>query len=266
MRHSETMPRGSTLISGPKLTELRRERHLTQLELAGMMGLTEGRVRQLEGDETAAVLPSKFRKLAESLGESQDWLWQRIGRHSMEQREEDFERGASSLAEIQRAVRDDEARRAQRKKTVAQKAPTSDSNIEPYSEVKVPEIPLFELAVAAGGWAEVEGIGEVCDPTKIDHGLFRVRIRGDSMEPEYHDGQVVEFKCLRFDVEGFLVGKDYYIQRSDDGATFKRLESVSEDEIMLRAINKKKYPKPMPVPRQMVSRAARAVFKGAVIP
>jgi phage repressor protein C with HTH and peptisase S24 domain len=137
-----------------------------------------------------------------------------------------------------------------------------DQNVEPYSESEVPTIPTFDLEVAAGGWVDVSGIGEVCDPRQIDDGRFRVRVRGDSMTPKYGNGKTVEFKCLRADRDIIEIGRDYYVQRSDGMATFKRILSMDEDQIVLVALNRKKYPEPMPVPRGLVVRMAKAVFVG----
>jgi transcriptional regulator with XRE-family HTH domain len=136
-----------------------------------------------------------------------------------------------------------------------------DQNLEPYSELKLFEVPLFELSVAAGNWTDVEGAGEICDPRQMEQGLFRVRLRGDSMRPTYNDGDVVEFRCLRADHDGIIVGRDYYVQRNDGMATFKRIESLDDDSIVLRALNKRKYPDPLIVPRQEAVRLALAVAK-----
>lgn len=132
-----------------------------------------------------------------------------------------------------------------------------DQNVEVMGYV--PEIPLFNLAVAAGGWVEVAELAEVRDPQMIDHGRFRVRIKGDSMQPRYQDGSIVEFVTVRFGRDDLNVGKNYYVQRCDGTATFKRLARCEEEQIVLVAINRKHYPKEMPLPWQEISRMARAV-------
>lgn len=135
-----------------------------------------------------------------------------------------------------------------------------DQNVEPYSETTVDEIPFFEADLAAGGWADVTEHA-VCDPRQIDHGKFRVRLRGESMLPRYPDGQVVTFRCLRASREGPVVGRDYYVQRSDGSATFKRLGEIEEEMYVLRALNKKKFPRPLRVNRADVTRMAVAIEK-----
>lgn len=131
------------------------------------------------------------------------------------------------------------------------------SNVEPYSEEAVDDVPCFEADLAAGAWTDV-GEHAVCDPRQIEHGRFRVRLRGDSMTPDYKDGQIVEFHCVRPSRDGLIAGKDYYIQRSDGTATFKRVEEFSDEEIVLRALNRKKFPRAMKVLRADVVRMARA--------
>lgn len=141
-----------------------------------------------------------------------------------------------------------------------------DANVEPYSKEDVPEIPMFEWPLAAGKWVEVGGVGEVFDPRQIDHGLFRVRLRGDSMSPQYPDNTIVEFRCIRDGRDILESGKDYYFQQNDGTATFKRLAKILEDELELRALNRKKFPKPMVVSRELVVRAAIAVGKFIPVP
>lgn len=138
-----------------------------------------------------------------------------------------------------------------------------DANVEPYSEEKVPSIPQFEADLAAGAWTDVPQMA-VCDPRQIDHGIFRVRLRGDSMTPDYKDGQIAEFQCLRCSRDGIVKGEDYYVQRSDGTATFKRVDGFSDEELVLRAINRKKFPKPMRVPWDEVVRLA--VYTGEFKP
>ncbi len=139
-----------------------------------------------------------------------------------------------------------------------------DANVEPYTEERFYKVPEYEVAVAAGEWVETTEEEGGSAPWRIDHGVFRIRIRGDSMKPEYKDGQIIEFQCLRFDVHSPVVGCDYYVQQSDGRATFKRMEKIDEDYYTLRAINRKKYSKPMVVSKDMVSRMALAL--GQYIP
>lgn len=243
-------------ISGKALEKLRNSLALTQRELGEKIGLSERRISQIETEEPAGIFPGKFRKLAEGLGLTLEQLFLKIGDESLRQRQEDFENGLSVPQKIKAANDAMEAKRKARRE-----AEGFDQNVDPFSEAKVPKVPFFEAPLAAGEWLDVSDIGEVCDPHQIDHGLFRVRLRGDSMTPNYPDGQVVEFQCIREDREAPLVGRDYYFQRDDGFATFKRLEKIDEDEFILRPLNKRKYPKAMKVNKAFVVRMARAIAK-----
>lgn len=132
-----------------------------------------------------------------------------------------------------------------------------DRGVDPLTVEPVSDIPIFDLSVAAGPWADVSEVGEVYRPGQIDCGLFRVHIAGDSMMPKYRSGEIIEFRVVRFGVDSLEIGADYYVQKDDD-ATFKRLEKVTDEMYILRAINVKKYPRAMSVPHQSVRRMAIA--------
>ena len=65
---------------------------------------------------------------------------------------------------------------------------------------------------------------------------------------------------LRVADDGLETGGDFYIQRDDDLATFKRIAAIDEDKVTLKAINAKKYPDLIVIEHQRMVRAARAVF------
>jgi transcriptional regulator with XRE-family HTH domain len=146
-----------------------------------------------------------------------------------------------------------------------------DQNVDPYSERKVPRIPTFDMSVAAGHWIDISEFGEVREPGMIDHGFFRIRIRGDSMQPKYKTDDIVEFRCMRDagaasemstrPPDELEVGANYYIQKADDTATFKQLTKIEEETLTFRAINQKKYKEPFVVARAEIVRMARAMGK-----
>lgn len=185
------------------------------------MGLTDRRVQQIERKEAVGIYAVSLRSLATSLGESL------------------------------KAITDD-----------IEFKPEFDQNVDVGSEQHVPEIPLFEWRLAAGPWVELEGEGQVCDPQQKDIGLFRVRLRGDSMtapkgaKPNYPDGTIVEFRCLRDGRHVLEVGKDYYVQKRDGTATFKRLARIDEETLELAALNVRKYPHFLVVERSEIVRMA----------
>lgn len=137
-------------------------------------------------------------------------------------------------------------------------SPRLDNNVPPVDRSRVVEIPTFDLSVAAGNWVHVPEVGRVCDDRLMDRGLFRVRVRGDSMTPRFADGDLVEFRCL-IDGLPLEIGACYYVQRDDGEATFKQLAEVRDEVLILRAINAEQYPDPIPVERRAVIRMAKAV-------
>lgn len=131
---------------------------------------------------------------------------------------------------------------------------TDEENVEPYSEQTISEpIPLFDLCIAAGHWVDVidnEDGGHRVTDAQIRQGIFRVRLRGDSMTPRFPDGAVVEFRLLRTpegtpDFEATAAEECYYVQKRNGTATFKCLVSRDETTLTLRAINKRKYKEPL---------------------
>ncbi len=136
-------------------------------------------------------------------------------------------------------------------------------NIQVGSLRRFYPIPTFDRDLAAGHWTEAIGVGPdemSLSPEQVEQGLFRVRLSGDSMRPAYKDGEVVEFHLLRLDCGGIVDGADYYIQRGDHLATFKRAW-CDDDGLRLRAINRRKYKDEWRVAWTDVARVARAVGK-----
>jgi phage repressor protein C with HTH and peptisase S24 domain len=104
----------------------------------------------------------------------------------------------------------------------------------------------------------------ICGPDAISRGLFRVRLSGDSMTPAYKTGSIVEFECLREGYHTMALDMDYYVQRNDGTATFKRFEGIEDDTLIFRAINRKKFPGELVVERREIVRMA--IAKGIFTP
>jgi transcriptional regulator with XRE-family HTH domain len=115
------------------------------------------------------------------------------------------------------------------------------SGIETGSIRQYHEIPTFDVSLSAGARTDGGDAMDACGPESIDQGLFRARVAGDSMEPKYQSGCIVEFECLRVPRDDMQIGKDYYVQWSDGTATFKRLEGEDEKGPIFRAINVTRY-------------------------
>lgn len=249
-------------ISGKALEKLRNSLALTQRELGEKIGLSERRISQIEREEPAGIFPPKFRKLAEGLGLTLEQLFLKIGDESLRQRQKDWESGTEFPKQLKQA---DDARK--KRKRNGDQSQFDDRSIEPYSEQPMmAEVPMFDLSVAAGTWTDVSDVeGVMLTEDQIRQGLFRVRIAGDSMKPDYQSGEVIEFKCLRVAHEGPIEGADYYVQKNDGTATFKRMADIDEDSYTLVAVNTKKYNKPLIVSKQEVVRMARAVAKVTIL-
>jgi hypothetical protein len=139
-----------------------------------------------------------------------------------------------------------------------------EAGIEPVEQLA--PIPEWTVEICASAWIEVP----LCqldydDPEQrrvIESGRFRLRIIGNCMEPDYQDGQVIEFQIVRWDhVTPLEIGVDYVVCRSDGMATFKRLVKVDDDTLSLAALNQQQYPGLLVVNKQDVVRLARVAFR-----
>lgn len=91
-------------------------------------------------------------------------------------------------------------------------------------------------------------------------GLFRCPVKGDSMEPEWHDGDIVELRVCE-DVSQLERGKDYWVIRRDAKATFKRFTGVEGRTLVFRALNRAKFRDAFKVQIQEVAFTAIALAK-----
>jgi len=214
------MSRGDVRIDGKKLRSIRDGRVLTQEDFAREMGVSRAWLNMVEARGAKKVLRSKVVQIAKSLRMEASELIAREGTEDV----------------------------------------FDDRSIEPYSEVGMHgEPPTFDLSVAAGPWADVAGVEQVYDPVQIERGLFRVRISGDSMKPAYLSGEIVEFRVLRDGVDKLVEGRDYYVQREERRANFKRLHRYDDEAMELEAVNKRVLRGAMRVGRDDVVRMAEAV-------
>lgn len=211
-----TMARkGSVKISGTAFRLIREKLQLTRAALGREIGLSESRIQQIESLKEAAVFPDVIRGMAKVAGFAPETMALSLNPPSVDW----------------------------------------DENVHPYSEVAVPEIPTFDLPIAAGPWMELPAVEEHDQKPFSSDGRFRIFIRGNSMEKVWPDGSLVEFRRA-----GKLeIGADYYVQKAEC-ATFKRLESFDDESLVLRALNRRKYPEEMRVLRADVSQMAKAEY------
>ena len=121
------------------------------------------------------------------------------------------------------------------------------------------EVPLINK-VTAGYPADFTDMGypaRIADeyvraPNLSDPDAFAARVVGDSMEPKYHEGDIVVFSPARVIADGM----DCFVRMErDDESTFKRIyfqiDSEGNELIRIQPINNS-YP-PMTVPREAVA-------------
>lgn len=237
-------------VNGANVRRQRMYLALSQAELGGKVGMSESGIRAIENGRSKGVFPSTFRAIAEAFGLNVQEAKAKFGIDP-----QDWVQHTSGTAEIKASSSGS-----------ATKLREVVENVEPYSEKKlVAQIPFFDLPLAAGAWVSVtdnEEGGYFLTRAQQEQGLFRVRIRGDSMRPRYEDGCIVEFRLLRNpegapDCGRVQVGRRYYVQLDDGTGTFKQLESCDERGLVLRALNKK-YKKPLVASFDRIQRLAIA--------
>lgn len=127
---------------------------------------------------------------------------------------------------------------------------------EPY--FPIPEWPRLKLA--ASHWVDLAEVGEIVGSELIQQAMkfrrFRVKIEGSCMTPAWPDGALIEFELLTDD-DDFMIGRDYYVQKHD-GATFKRVIDLDEEQITIGCIHGER--RRWVVPRADILRSAQAVF------
>jgi transcriptional regulator with XRE-family HTH domain len=104
----------------------------------------------------------------------------------------------------------------------------------------VQEIPVAELSASAGPMTDVIEEGEPF--TRVPGMLFRIRIAGDSMMPDWKSGELVEFLSLTKNSPDIAAGNDYFVESMEGLATFKRLQRIERHGLTFWAINRKKFP------------------------
>jgi transcriptional regulator with XRE-family HTH domain len=233
---SGTSRRGKYVrVHGQSVREVREQLFLTQDAFGKAIGMTVGGVARIERAFQTGITNDTLLAMSTLVGSTPAGLLARIG------------------------VTDE----------AGPQPSASDANVEPLSEQPLlAEIPFFDLPIAAGQWESVtdnEDGGYRLTLPQMAQGLFRVRVRGDSMRPRYPDGCVVEFKLMRTaegvaDCDRVTVGKRYYVQLDDGTGTFKELAGCDENGLSLRATNRK-YKRELLAPFERIVRLAVAVGK-----
>lgn len=256
---------------GRRIRQLRHERSLTLDQLADLAGISKAYLSQIENAQVDPPREDKIRRLEEAFGQRPRSLVElahlaRIPdevRQRLELLESAFGRAEETLQVALERLGD--ARRAA--KATGSDGHGTDDNMADRRPVTA-QVPLINR-VAAGYPAEFTDLGYpegVADeyigtpPGLDDPNAFAVRVVGDSMEPRYHEGDVVLFSPAA----AVRSGDDCYVRFAPEcpvaqGATFKRVYFDSEDTGRLQPLNDR-YP-PTVVPLEHVAGLYKAVFR-----
>lgn len=124
-----------------------------------------------------------------------------------------------------------------------QLVPKRQKKVYEYAERQLEEqnnkvVPLLGGVAAnpaelAYGDIAAEDVVEYNVPEKADCALV---VHGDSMEPDYHDGDIVFYKC-QITIEN---GETAVVEINGDGVTLKKVYfNFDEDKVILRSLNDK---------------------------
>jgi SOS-response transcriptional repressor LexA len=204
--------------------------------LASEAGTTSQTLSSFENGQTNRIQPR---------------IWQRIA--------EVFSLSVEDLNRHVFATGDDLAAEVEKMRHEAESAPPG---VAIQTITDSPAAPCYDAAVAACEWlpiSEVYAVDTRREARMVDRGEFCVRVQGDCMETRWPNASTVRFKIVRLDREGWPQGEDCLLIHSDDKVTFKNLYHVDDDTVTLYARNLAKYPEPILVPKQMITRVAVAM-------
>lgn len=187
------------------IRKLRKAKGLTQKQLAELIGVTESAVNQYESEKKRPKYETLLR-LCEALGCSVADL---IGEQELT--DLGFSAFERILIEKYRTL-DEYGKKAVE---AVLNVEAERGAVEAPVEIATKIIPLFPAAAGAG-----EPVEDVLDEYEVpvdSKASFAVRISGDSMEPEFKDGEVVLCRRVRPEVgdiavimvNGFLLVKQY---------------------------------------------------------
>lgn len=122
---------------------------------------------------------------------------------------------------------------------------TTDTNIEPipYATTDIIRIPVYGSIPAGVPMEAIEDIlgyeEAPAEWARGDREFFALKLKGDSMSPEYRDGDIVIFKRQ----ETCENGSDCAVKVNGNDATFKRVY-INENGIVLQPLNPSFSPMP----------------------
>ena len=193
-----------------RLREAREAKGLTQHELANIVGVSKSAIANYETGVSAAK-EQVLIKLFSALDVTPNYLWQ----DEMEDVKSSFVCSYHEREIIQKYRDLDD--HGKRMVDIVIKEETSRMESERQDDVL--QIPLFDLPASAGFGLPLEGdyrtIIEVPDTPLNRKADFCIRVAGDSMEPDYSDGDIVLVKKSEVyigDVGIFVLDGESYIK------------------------------------------------------
>lgn len=210
-------------ILGPIIKEFRKNRNLTQKDLGRLTGFSQNTISNHENGNRSIDEADIF-KYAEALNVSPNAFFQvLIGKANEPQIKSESNSSIESIYN--------------------QLVPKRQQKVFEYAEKQLEEqndkvVPLLGGVAAnpaelAYGDIAAEEVVEYNVPEKADCALV---VHGDSMEPDYHDGDIVFYKC-QITIEN---GETAVIEINGDGVTLKKVYfNFDEDKVILRSLNDK---------------------------
>lgn len=262
---------------GDRLRQLRSERRMTLDVLAAESGISKAYLSQIENGRVDPPRDEKIRRLEEVFGLRPRTLLELANlartpeavRDRIEHLQQAFDRTEETLERLLRQVPEASSPAGG---PPAPGAAASDEDAPALQPALHGRVPIINR-VAAGYPAEFTDLdyppGVADDYIGAPPGLddpyaFAVRVDGDSMEPRYHQGDIVIFSPAA----PVASGDDCYVRFAPEcsaaqGATFKRVYFDTETTVRLQPRNER-YP-PLVVPLEEVSGIYKAVFRYEVL-
>jgi transcriptional regulator with XRE-family HTH domain len=231
------------------LVEGRQRQNWSQADLAFRAGVSGSTVSRLEQGRGKANVNS-LRRLAAAIGFDADALIA-MAKNPAKQVQPAWltETGgpALSLASIPGLFTADRLAQRRHSSMPVMQAPPGMRRVPHYGGVSAVRADRREEPAA--DFSSVPDIG-------VD---FTVRVDGQCMEPRYDDGERVGCSIRRWEREGFVWGKDYWIRFSDGETTLKRVrpDPRNRDKFVCVPLNPKS--KPFSRGKSEVEKAARVL-------